>query len=143
MLLVVNGGISKIKTFLSCYFLIKSFVSKSTSEYPVCLYKVESFVTVFGPRSLRRCEFLSQALHIFIFLCRSCKCPVYFYIRDNKSSCYIFSKGYSLYFFLIFCSFIVVWSFGVLESWIKFFWVRDFGWWGLRPVVWGLLVLWG
>ena len=43
MLLVLNGGIRKITIFLSCYFLIKSFVLKSTSEYSVCICKVERY----------------------------------------------------------------------------------------------------
>ena len=57
---------------------------------------------------------------------------------------YFFSQGYSLYFFLILAH---LWSFGVwrfgVGSYIGVFWVGVFSWWGLGPVVWGLLVFLG
>ena len=53
---------------------------------------------------------------------------------------YIFSQGYSLYFFPHFFSFMVVWGFGVgVLDWV----LGVFSWWGLGSVVWGLLGFWG
>ena len=54
--------------------------------------------------------------------------------------CYIFSQGYSLYFFLILAH---LWWFGVLGFGVGvLFWVFGvgvFSWWGLGPLVWGLM----
>ena len=53
---------------------------------------------------------------------------------------YFFSQGYSLYFFLILAHlwWFGVWGFGVgVFYWV--FGVGVFSWWGLGPLVWGLL----